>query len=140
MSFKHEKMQKVLLDVCYGEMPMTEEISKHLDYCSECKAYWNELMLVRESMSGFNDNEIEIDSSIINSAFLKSSIEIKRRKNLKDLIIFSVISVLLLGMLGLLVYVGYGRSIIVAQIILMFFVPLSVPIMIRQRIMKEESL
>ncbi len=137
MSLNHEKIQEDLLDVYYGEKPMTKEIEIHLDTCSECAAYWKELDLLKSKILTF-DREIEIDERIIGGAFRKSSILIERNKNLRDLVVFAIISSLILGVLGLLIYMGYGKIIIMAQIILMVCVPLLVPFMIRQRLMKEE--
>ena len=137
MSLNHEKIQEELLDVYYGEKHMTEEIKIHLDTCSECAAYWKELDLLKNKMPTF-DREIEIDERIIGGAFRKSSILIERNKNLRDLVVFAIIATLILGILGLLIYMGYGKSIIMAQITLMVFVPLLVPFIIRQRLMKEE--
>ena len=137
MSLNHEKIQEELLDVYYGEKHMTEEIKIHLDTCSECTAYWKELELLKNKMSTF-DREVEIDERIIGSALRKSSIIIERNKNLRDLLVFAIISSLILGLLGLLIYMGYAKNIIMAQLILMVCVPLLVPFMIRQRLVKEE--
>ncbi len=137
MSINHEKIQEELLDVCYGEKHMTEDIKSHLDTCRECAEYWKDLGLLKNKMSAL-DREIEIDERIIGGAFRKSSILIERNKNLRDLVVYVIISSMILGVLGLLVYMGYGKSIIRAQIILMVCVPLLVPFIIRQRLVKEE--
>ncbi|AEV68483.1 hypothetical protein [Acetivibrio clariflavus] len=138
MSLEHKKIQKDLLDVYYGEKSMTEEIRRHLNTCSECTEYWNELELIKKNMTLF-DTDIEIDERIIGRAFRKSSIIMERRKNIKDLLVFAVISSLILSVLGLIIYMGYGKRIIMAQIIIMVCVPLLVPFMIRQRLMEEEQ-
>jgi len=136
MSLAHEKIQKELLDVYYGEKPMTEEIRTHLDTCSECAAFLKELEILKNTTN--NDMDIEIDERIIAGAFSKASSSMIRRKNLRDFVIFAFGAGLMLGMVGLLIYLGYGKSIIVIQIMLMICVPLLVPFMIRQRLMKEE--
>lgn len=138
MSLEHKKIQKDLLDVYYGEKSMTEEIRRHLNTCSECTEYWNELELIKKNMTLF-DTDIEIDERIIGRAFRKSSIIMERRKNIKDLLVFAVISSLILSVLGLIIYMGYGKRIIMAQIIIMVCVTLLVPFMIRQRLMEEEQ-
>ena len=137
MSRKHEKIKRDILDAYYGEGPMTEEIKRHLNTCSECTAYWNELVQLRKNINAF-DTDIEIDERIIGKAFRDSNIIIERNKNLRDLLVFAVISSLILSVLGLLIYMGYGKSIIIAQIILMLCVPLLIPFMVRQRLMEEE--
>lgn len=137
MSGKHEKQKKDIMDVYYGEKPLTEDIKKHLNTCSECAAFWNELDQMKKNINAF-DTEIEIDERIIGGAFRKSSIIIERNKNLKDLLVFVATSMMILSVLGLLIYMGYGKSIIIAQIILMFCVPLLIPFIVRQRLMEEE--
>ncbi len=137
MSFSHEKIQEELLDVYYGEKPMTEEIKIHIGNCSECAAYWNKLELLKKELPAF-DVDIEIDERIIGGAFREADVLVERSKNIRDLVVFAIIAIVMLGIVGLLIYMGYAKSIIVVQIILMICVPLSVPFMIRQRLMKEE--
>lgn len=137
MSLNHQKIQEELLDIYYGEKHMTEEIRIHLDTCSECATYWKELDVLKNRMSAY-DREVEIDERIIGRAFSKSNIIVERKKNLKDLLVFAIISSLLLALLGLFIYMGYGKSVIIVQIILMVCVPLLIPFMIRQRLMEEE--
>ena len=137
MSFNHEKIQEELVDVYYGEKPMTEEIKNHIGNCSECAAYWNKLELLKKKLATF-DADVEIDERIIGGAFREAGVLLERRKNIRDMVAFAIIAILLLGMVGLLIYMGYAMSIIVMQIILMICVPLLVPFMIRQRLMKEE--
>ena len=137
MSLNHEKIQEELLDIYYGEKHMTEEIRIHLDTCSECAAYWKELDVLKNRMSAF-DREVEIDERIIGRAFSKTNLIVERKKNLRDLIVFAAISSLILALLGLFIYWGYGKSIIMAQIVLMVCVPLLIPFMIKQRLMEEE--
>lgn len=137
MSENHEEIQKELLDVHYGERPMTEKLKTHLDTCTECAAFWNELNILKKKMPTF-DMDIEIDERIIGGAFREARISMERSKNVRDLVVFVIVACLMFGVVGLLVYMGYGKSIIVAQLFLMISVPLLVPFMIRHRLMKEE--
>lgn len=137
MSFNHEKIQEELVDVYYGEKPMRDEIKNHIDGCSECAAYWNKLQLIKKELPA-SDTDIEIDERVIDRAFREADVLMERRKNMRDLVVFAVIASLLAGIVGWLIYMGYAKSIIQVQIILMFCVPLSVPFLIRQRLMKEE--
>ena len=138
MTKQHEKMQKDVLDVYYGEKPMTEEIKEHIDTCSECARYWSELDLLKKNMPKF-DMDIEVDERIIGRAFSEAIMAEERSKNVRDLAVFIIIAGLILGMVGMLIYLGYGKSIIAVQIILVFFTPLLIPFMIRQRLVKEEN-
>lgn len=137
MSENHEELQKELLDVHYGERPMTEKLKTHLATCSECAEFWSELNILNKNMPTF-DMDIEIDERIIGGAFREARISMERSKNVRDLVAFVIVASLILGLVGLLVYMGYGKSIIVVQLFLMICVPLLVPFMIRHRLMKEE--
>ena len=137
MSENHEKIQKELMDIYYGEKTMTEEIKAHIDTCSECAEFSNDLDLLSKKMEAF-DIDTEMDERIIGGAFRKANLLMERRKNARDFALFALLSCLMLGIVGFLIYLGYAKSVIILQIILMICMPLSIPFIIRQRLMKEE--
>ncbi|TYQ15809.1 UNVERIFIED_CONTAM: hypothetical protein Cloal_2299 [Acetivibrio alkalicellulosi] len=138
MSYNHEKIQEKLMDVFYKEGELTKELKSHIDDCSECNSFWRDLNTIEENIPSFDLN-IEVDERVIGGAFRKVGILKEKRKNIKDLALFATIASIILGCVGLLANMGYGKSIILVQIFLVIFAPLSIPFMIRQRLVKEES-
>lgn len=137
MSKNCDSYQSRLIDIFYNEEIMNEEIKNHIESCNHCKEFWDEL----------HDMKLEIDKTIveppieyanITQAFEKVE-EIKRgRKNLFDLVLFIIISGLLLGTVAFIVLKGYLIEFMYFQIAMYIIIPLSLPVIIKIRSIKED--
>ncbi len=77
---------------------------------------------------------------IIAEAFREAEKIKEKNKNIKDYIVFALISVILLSSAGIFAYMGYGRIILTIQIFIIIFVPILIPFFIMHRLSKEVDL
>ena len=86
------------------------------------------------------EGDIQVDERIIASAFREAEKIKEKNKNIKDYIVFALISVILLSSAGISAYMGYGRIILTIQIFIIIFVPILIPFFIMHRLSKEVDL
>ena len=86
------------------------------------------------------EGDIQVDERIIAAAFREAEKIKEKNKNIKDYIVFALISVILLSSAGISAYMGYGRIILTIQIFIIIFVPILIPFFIMHRLSKEVDL
>ncbi len=137
MSKNCERYQSRLIDIFYEEESMNDEIQSHIESCSHCKKFWDELhemkIVVDKSIV-----EPPIDYENISQAFEKVEEIRGRRINLFDLVLFIIISGLLLGTIAFIGLKGYLIEIIYFQIAMYIIIPLTLPVIIKIRSLKED--
>ncbi|AUG57905.1 MAG TPA: hypothetical protein DCE02_04360 [Ruminiclostridium sp.] len=137
---KHEKMQKRILDAFYGEKELTEELKNHIGNCKDCSAFWESMNLLKEHAEdepSIKGEDIEAYERIIAEAFREAEKIKEKNKNIRDYIVFILVSVIFLSSAGMFAYMGYGKVILTVQIFIIMFVPILVPFFIKHRLSKE---
>ena len=140
MFSEHEKMQKRILDAFYGEKELTEELKNHIGNCKDCSAFWESMIFLKkraEDELSTKGEDIEAYERIIAEAFREAEKIKEKNKNLRDYIVFILVSVIFLSSVGMFAYMGYGKVILTVQIFIIMFVPILVPFFIKHRLSKE---
>lgn len=131
-----ENIKDKLIDVYYSENVLDETLKHHLNSCSECSKFYEELDDTKDTLS-ILEKDIDIDYSLIGEAFEKAEDIQCKRKSIFELILFIVIATSILGTIGYAASIGYGMLILRLQIVFFFGGPLMVPIMIKRKLLKE---
>ncbi len=137
MENKCKCIQDTLLDIHYKEAQWTERVSIHIAKCQECKGYWQRLGEMNEVMLAFDNNLIETDKGIIDQAFIDAEAIEKGKHSRMEFVMFMLIALVIIGFIGWLITIGYGSIILLQQVFLMMLIPFSLPIIIRQKLLKE---
>ncbi len=127
--------QEDLMDIYYGELEWDVKTKEHLLNCEECNGYWEQLMEMKKTLE--ITSEEPINYSEIRNVMEKAE-EIQQKNSLKDLFIFIILASGFLFTIASLVFKGYGRSILYLQGILHLALPLSLPFLLKRRLLKEE--
>ncbi len=137
MSKDCESCQKKLVDIFYNEENMNNEVKNHIKTCHSCKEFFGRLYQMKDIM-----DKAKIEPSIEYAEILQSFKEVEiikeKRRNLFDLILFIIISGVLLGLVALLIVEKYLVEIIYFQLVMYIIIPLSLPVIIKIRSLKEE--
>ncbi|WP_425448489.1 hypothetical protein [Dethiothermospora halolimnae] len=131
-----DKYKSKLIDIFYGEDKMTEEIKCHINNCSQCMKYWEELNQVREELDIF-DEDIPIEYEKVNAVFKQVDVINNKRKNILSLISFIILSSIILAIGVLLALMGYGREILLLQTTSYLISPIIMLFIIKIRSRKE---
>ncbi len=133
---RHELIEVDLLDAYYGEKELTPELKKHLDECNQCTTFWEQLPMLTDKLSAM-DVDVEVDERVIRRAFTEAKKIKAIRKERYEFYAFLFIAITILGVAGGLAYNGYAMQIIAVQLLFIVAAPLSIPILIWQRLAKE---
>lgn len=136
MSDAHEKIQKQIMDAFYEEKQLKEKLKKHLNNCKECSVFLESMNLIRDDLP-LKGVDIKVDEKIIEEAFREAEKRKEKTKNIREYIIFSLVSIFLLSSVGMFAYMGYDRIIVGIEIFIFIFAPILVPFLIRHRLSKE---
>ena len=132
-----ESCQKKLVDIFYNEENMNNELKNHIQTCRSCKEFLGGLY----QMKGIMD-KAKVESSIEYDKIFQSFKEVEnikeKRRNLFDLVLFIFVSGVLLGLVALLAAKKYLVEIIYFQLAMYIIIPLSLPVIIKIRDLKEE--
>ena len=133
---RHELIEVDLLDAYYGDKELTPELKKHLDECNQCTIFWEQLPRLTDKLSVM-DVDVEVDERVIRRAFTEAKKIKAMKKERYDFYTFLFIAITILGIAGGLAYNGYAMQIIAVQLLFIVAAPLSVPLLIWQRLAKE---
>lgn len=156
----HRKIQTKLTDIYYEKKELPRSLSDHMEHCEQCTAFWNNIHIVSKELNAIDvqhtqdvddtqsvrltsyaqrtqDAEVEVDYRVIYRAFSKAERIKEERKNLMDFLVFLGAALFLIGIAGWFVFSGYSSFIIKIQLVLMIISPISLPFLIKGRLVKE---
>lgn len=133
---RHELIEVDLLDAYYGEKELTSELKTHLDECKQCTTFWEQLPTLTDKLSVMTV-DVEVDERVIRRAFTEANKIKAMNKERHEVYAFLFIAITILGIAGGLAYNGYAMQIIAVQLLFIVAAPLSIPILIWQRLAKE---
>ncbi|MFW5991871.1 MAG: hypothetical protein ACOCQN_01620 [Halanaerobiaceae bacterium] len=82
-------IQLILQDIYYNETEMESGIKEHLKRCSECRAYWQDLQQIGETL-----NSLDIDQPVDYEKIENAISRQEKRKFKTELLGFSLLAVL----------------------------------------------
>jgi predicted anti-sigma-YlaC factor YlaD len=131
-----EEYEDILIDIYYGETEMSTEIKNHLENCSNCREFLNEMEGLGDQLAIF-DTDIPIDCSLVESAFTSVDQKEEKKRNIIDLLIFMSTAIGIFFVIFVLAYKGYGKYLLYGQISVFFLAPFSLIAFLKGRRLKE---
>jgi hypothetical protein len=130
---RHELIEVDLLDAYYGEKELSAELKTHLDECSRCRIFWEQLPALTDKLAVMNV-EVEVDERVIHRAFREANSIKALKKERYEFYAFLLIAMTILGMAGWLAGNGYAMQIIAVQLLFLAAAPLGIPVLIWRRL------
>jgi len=131
-----EEYEDILIDIYYGEAVMSAEIKSHLESCSSCREFFNEMEELGDQLA-LLDADIPIDYSLVENAFTSVAQKEDKKKNIVDMLIFMAMAIGIFFVIFVLACKGYGKYLLYGQIAIFFLAPFSLIAFFKERRLKE---
>lgn len=124
-----QEYQEAIMDNFDQEFLLSEDVVEHMETCSSCLAFYEDLKALNEKMT-MPSAPIEIDQDLIRRAVSEGTKIRDRREALKGNMAFIMTALILFTIAALVVGLGYGMALVALQILIVFVSPIIVPVTI----------
>ncbi|MFZ7121006.1 MAG: hypothetical protein ACOWWH_08670 [Eubacteriaceae bacterium] len=128
-----EKIQEILLDTYNVDYKITKDIALHIENCSECQKFYQQLVRLNENLS-IDIETIDIDYQSISLAINEGTKKRETRESIWNNIGFILMAVSLFTILGFVVSFGYVSIILIIQVVMISICPLAIPFVIYKQL------
>lgn len=131
-----ETLQETLLDVHYGEAPMTEELKDHMKNCPRCALFWADLGELAAFMD-FPETADPLQPLVLSKILRGNASPIQKKRSLRDLVLFTTGSAAFLGSGLYLALSGHGERLMETYLFIFLVSPITLPFLAKQQMTRE---
>ncbi|GEM_PF-3555131 len=128
-----ETLQETLLDVHYGEAPMTKELKDHIKICRDCALFWEELGEISALMD-FPETADPLSPLVISKILRENTSSMQKNRPMRDLVFFMTGSAAFLGSVLYLSLSGHGEILMKTYLFIFLISPITLPFIAKQQI------
>jgi hypothetical protein len=132
-----EEYEDILIDIYYSELEISIGIKAHLENCSNCREFLNEMEGLRADLNHL-EMDLSVDYSLIRNAFVFADEKAAKKRKSFDLFIFLSIAFGIMAFIFILALKGYEKYLLYGQGLIFFLAPFSLLAFVRGRRLKED--